>query len=492
MPDLFFTDMVREISRTSGTGAFVLDGPSPGHRAFAGAVPAGRDFHYAIQGITHEHEWEIGIGQIDMQGELVRAPLASSDGNALVDFAAGAKSVALIVAADWFAQVESRSEHSHSIAEIDGLTSALAGKQAAGSYASAMHGHSMTDVGGLNEALAGKQAVGSYANANHSHNNYWPSDASGNWVVTTGRAGIGAANPRSRLDVNGIISGGFGADIGTGVLDWNDVSNARSGQGTTLLNQSAINGPPQSGFYHPFTFEYARKDGLGNMTQFAVPYQDGRSLFLRIRFSGVWGGWRCVLTENLNAEFAPATDGLAKLGSASLRFDRLFAVNGVQSTSDAREKTWRGPLTEAEYRAALAIVDELGFFQWREAIAAKGKDQARWHFGVRAQKIWAIMADHRLIAPLASGEPPDCRYGFLCHDAWPDEYAAPLQSESGVPLTARQSRGRGKRVRRAGQRFGVRYDQLNAFLIAALAQRQAAVEAELAALRADIALQAAA
>lgn len=53
--------------------------------------------------------------------------------------------------------------HGHVIADIDGLTTALAGK------ADATHSHEIADVNGLGTALDGKQAAGSYANEIHSH-----------------------------------------------------------------------------------------------------------------------------------------------------------------------------------------------------------------------------------------------------------------------------------------------------------------------------------
>jgi len=59
--------------------------------------------------------------------------------------------------------------HSHSIAQVTGLQSALDGKQASGSYAAATHNHSIAQVTGLQSALDGKQPSGSYAAAAHSH-----------------------------------------------------------------------------------------------------------------------------------------------------------------------------------------------------------------------------------------------------------------------------------------------------------------------------------
>lgn len=54
------------------------------------------------------------------------------------------------------------SAHSHVIADVTGLQTALDGKQASGSYAAASHTHIIADVTGLQTALDGKQAAGSY------------------------------------------------------------------------------------------------------------------------------------------------------------------------------------------------------------------------------------------------------------------------------------------------------------------------------------------
>ena len=53
-------------------------------------------------------------------------------------------------------------EHTHSIADVSGLQTALDGKQAAGSYAASSHTHTIANVTGLQTALDGKQASGSY------------------------------------------------------------------------------------------------------------------------------------------------------------------------------------------------------------------------------------------------------------------------------------------------------------------------------------------
>jgi hypothetical protein len=152
---LFFADLVREFSSSAGAGDFVLGGAVPGHRRFAGLVPAGARFHYCIAGVTHPGEWETGEGEIGSAGGLVRGPLASSAEDGLVAFAPGLKTVALTVAADWF----QRKDPAAAVADVVGLDAALAGKQAAGDYAAAVHGHGISEVAGLAAALGELQPL---------------------------------------------------------------------------------------------------------------------------------------------------------------------------------------------------------------------------------------------------------------------------------------------------------------------------------------------
>lgn len=109
--------------------------------------------------------------------------------------------------------------------------------------------------------------------------------------------GINTTAPSTSLYVNGQIGGGFGAVGTSGVKDWNDISNARSGSGYTLLRGTdATNAPTSDSYYfHPFSYEYGTKDGSGQLTQFAIPYAVAGSLaqgmYVRGRYSGTWTGW---------------------------------------------------------------------------------------------------------------------------------------------------------------------------------------------------------
>ena len=201
MADLFFADLVREACWASGAGDLALGGAIAGHRRFADAVPPGARFHYCIAGVTHAGEWEVGEGRLGSGDTLLRAPVASSAGPAeepgtaeAVSFSPGLKTVALTVAADWFARKEAGvadisdvaglgealaakadAAHAHAIGEVTGLVTALNGKASAGhahgaaeiegladalaGLAPAEHGHAMGEIDGLGAALDGKAAA---------------------------------------------------------------------------------------------------------------------------------------------------------------------------------------------------------------------------------------------------------------------------------------------------------------------------------------------
>lgn len=160
------------------------------------------------------------------------------------------------------------------------------------------------------------------------------------------------------------------------------------------------------------------------------------------------GGARMVLETG--GALRSGSDNAYSSGTASYRWSVVYAGTGTINTSDDREKTWRGPLSASELAAARAIAAEIGVFQWNDAVARKG-DGARLHVGVRAQAVWRIMADHGLVDPISDdGTPGATPYAFLCFDEWD---AAGDVDDGGTA---------------AGNRFGVRLDQLTLFLMAAL------------------------
>ena len=112
------------------------------------------------------------------------------------------------------------------------------------------------------------------------------------------------------------------------------------------------------------------------------------------------------LVVNANGCF-PGSDNTVKLGSTSFRWSEVFAATGSITTSDERVKD----NIEAPSDALMRAWGKVNFkvFQFKDAIAQKGSENARLHVGVIAQHVIAAFAEEGLDAT---------RYGLLCHDSW--------------------------------------------------------------------------
>jgi hypothetical protein len=129
------------------------------------------------------------------------------------------------------------------------------------------------------------------------------------------------------------------------------------------------------------------------------------------------------------------TDDVMDLGTATYRFDDIYATNGTINTSDGNEKQDIEALSDAEQRVAVACKGLLRKFRWKSSVADKG-DEARIHFGIIAQDLQAAFTAEGLDAG---------RYGMFINSTWTDE-------ETNEERT----------------RMGVRYSELLAFIIAAI------------------------
>ena len=147
----------------------------------------------------------------------------------------------------------------------------------------------------------------------------------------------------------------------------------------------------------------------------------------------------------------PGTDNTKTLGTASKRWSEIFAGNGTINTSDAREKT-----VVSDDDKVLDAVDTITIkpFKWNNSIESKG-DSARIHYGVLAQEVKTAFEAQGLAAE---------DYGLLCYDEWPDQYQRVVDEEAVMdgkyivtPETYKEVK-----VLDAGNRYGVRYDELYA------------------------------
>jgi hypothetical protein len=135
-----------------------------------------------------------------------------------------------------------------------------------------------------------------------------------------------------------------------------------------------------------------------------------------------------------NGDLFPYADNLYSLGGASNRWTVVHAATGTINTSDANEKQQVEELSDLERQVAVTLKSLVRRFKFNDAVQTKGED-ARYHIGVIAQDVEAAFS----AAGLSAAD-----YGILCKDTWTD---ADGNEQS---------------------RMGVRYEELFAFILAAL------------------------
>ena len=135
------------------------------------------------------------------------------------------------------------------------------------------------------------------------------------------------------------------------------------------------------------------------------------------------------ITEFQN-DIIPGADNSYQVGQSGRRWSVIFAGTGTINTSDANLKQDIEDLEQAELNVATAIKGLIKKFRFIDAVANKG-DDARIHVGVIAQEVEQAFVDESL-------DPR--RYAMFCEDTLED----------------------------GSKRLGIRYDELLAFVIAAL------------------------
>jgi hypothetical protein len=146
-------------------------------------------------------------------------------------------------------------------------------------------------------------------------------------------------------------------------------------------------------------------------------------------------------TYGVNGVVYPEVDNTTNFGLATHRWANIYAGTGTINTSDAREKVFL-EIATAEREAAKELKDAIRKFKFSSAIDRKGEGTSRIHFGVSAQEVGDIMLSHGL---------DPARYAFFCYDKWDDD----LDSDGNI-------------ITIAGDRYGIRYEELLCFIIGAL------------------------
>jgi hypothetical protein len=132
----------------------------------------------------------------------------------------------------------------------------------------------------------------------------------------------------------------------------------------------------------------------------------------------------------------PQANNTIALGSSSYAYKDIYSVNAPITTSDEREKTQVRPLNEVEKAVGIKLKNAIKMFKWIDAVEEKG-EAARLHTGVMAQEVVSIFESEGLNA---------YEYGIITYTEWEQD------EEHEV----------------AGNRFGVRYQELLAFIIGSI------------------------
>ena len=145
--------------------------------------------------------------------------------------------------------------------------------------------------------------------------------------------------------------------------------------------------------------------------------------------------------SNTDSNFRPGSDNTVALGSGSRRWSEVNAGNGTIVTSDARLKEDVEDLTEAELAVGRSL--KVRRYKMKDSVEGKGAG-ARWHFGFIAQEVIQAFEDQGLDA---------FDYGVVCLTKW--DAVEEVRDEDGNIVVPYEP---------AGERLGVRYDELYALM----------------------------
>ena len=170
-----------------------------------------------------------------------------------------------------------------------------------------------------------------------------------------------------------------------------------------------------------------------------LEFQNGRIYFdngttaAPTKYIGAFGSDDFAFTNHVSA----SVDNTYTCGRASQRWTVVYATTGTINTSDERSKQQITSDLSPELKAWAKV--EFCKYKLNDAVEKKGKDGARWHFGVIAQQVKKAFESEGL-DPFA--------YGILCYDEW-DAINETIDSDGEV-ITPKVE---------AGNRYGIRYEE---------------------------------
>lgn len=173
-----------------------------------------------------------------------------------------------------------------------------------------------------------------------------------------------------------------------------------------------------------------------------------------------------------SASFGSEVDGKTSLGTASNRWNGVFANSGTIQTSDANEKTIVGVLGDAAYADSAKLIAAGQAIRKAITVFTFNGEGTRSHVGAIAQKVEAALTDAGLNA---------ADFGIWCEDALTEQVAV---TNAAGRVTGYKSQSvvdaNGQQI----YRQSLRYDELAMLLIAAGEAETRALTARVAALEA--------
>ncbi|HFI7529052.1 TPA: tail fiber domain-containing protein [Escherichia coli] len=133
----------------------------------------------------------------------------------------------------------------------------------------------------------------------------------------------------------------------------------------------------------------------------------------------------------------PNVDNVYDYGAANFRGRTAYFGTGSINTSDDRHKPIKEK-TPDSLLDAWEMVDWGTRFKFDDAIAIKGEDGARWHFGLIAQRVEAVFAEHGI---------DGFSLGLLCYDEWEDQFTK-VHTNEGATVTKTRTVQRGIEVKK--------------------------------------------
>ncbi len=263
----------------------------------------------------------------------------------------------------------------------------------------------------LTTPALGTPASGNLANCTGLPASAVANTPAGGISATTVQAAVNELDSEKFDKSGGTISGNVG--VGATLASWNTslralqvgysaaIDSPTSSVNTRLMNNAYVD--PGGGF------KYIR-DGVAQVYELDASGNQTWSYAA----SGLAGGaisLQAAQKLDSSGHLLPGADNTFNHGSGSYAIKQIYTNNSVIVTSDARLKTAR--TYTAKERAVARRCRDLGVaYQWNDAIAQKGADRARMHFGTTVQSVIAAFE--------AEGLDP-MRYGVVCYDEWQAE-----------------------------------------------------------------------